>query len=58
MFCVLEHILKNAAENYSVIPRMALILIKSETLTKRSLKGNRLKAGWDNEYLFQSAYHC
>jgi len=42
---------KNAAENYSVILRMALNLIKSEKSTKRSVKGKRLKAGWDNEYL-------
>jgi predicted transposase YbfD/YdcC len=42
---------RNAAENYSVLLRMALNLIKSETSTKRSVKGKRLKAGWDNEYL-------
>jgi len=35
---------KNAAENYSVILRMALNLIKSEKTTKRSVKGKRLKA--------------
>jgi predicted transposase YbfD/YdcC len=42
---------RNAAENYSVILRMALNLIKSEKSTKRSVKGKRLKAGWDNDYL-------
>jgi predicted transposase YbfD/YdcC len=42
---------RNAAENYSVILRMALNLIKNEKSTKRSVKGKRLKAGWDNEYL-------
>jgi len=42
---------RNAAENYSVILRMALNLIKSEKSTKRSVKGKRLKAGWSNEYL-------
>lgn len=42
---------RNAAENYSVILRMALNLVKNEKSTKRSVKGKRLKAGWDNEYL-------
>lgn len=42
---------RNAAENYSVVLRMALNLIKSENTTKRSVKGKRLKAGWDDEYL-------
>jgi predicted transposase YbfD/YdcC len=42
---------RNAAENYSVILRMALNLIKGEKSTKGSVKGKRLKAGWDNEYL-------
>jgi hypothetical protein len=30
---------------------MALNIIKNEKSTKRSVKGKRLKAGWDNEYL-------
>jgi len=42
---------RNAAENYSVILRMALNLIKNEKSTKRSVRTKRLKAGWDNEYL-------
>jgi predicted transposase YbfD/YdcC len=42
---------RNAAENYSVILRMALNLLKNEKTAKRSIKGKRLKAGWDNEYL-------
>jgi predicted transposase YbfD/YdcC len=42
---------RNAAENYSVVLRMALNLVKSENSTKRSVKGKRLKAGWDDEYL-------
>jgi predicted transposase YbfD/YdcC len=44
---------RNAAENYSVILRMALNIIKNEKSTKRSVKGKRLKAGWDNEYLMK-----
>lgn len=42
---------RNAAENYSVITRMALNIIKNEKTSKRSVKGKRLKAGWDNSYL-------
>lgn len=41
----------NAAENFSVILRMALNLVKNETSKKRSVRGKRLKAGWDNDYL-------
>jgi predicted transposase YbfD/YdcC len=44
---------RNAAENYSVILRMALNIIKNEKSTRRSVKGKRLKAGWDNEYLMK-----
>lgn len=42
---------RNAAENYSVILRMALNLIKNEKSTKNSVKTKRMMAGWDNEYL-------
>lgn len=42
---------RNAAENYSVILRLALNLVKNEKSTKRSIRTKRLKAGWDNEYL-------
>jgi predicted transposase YbfD/YdcC len=41
----------NAAENFSIICRIALNLIKNETTKKRSIKGKRLIAGWDNDYL-------
>ena len=42
---------RNAAENYSVVLRMALNLVKNDKTTKRSVKGKRLKAGWNDEYL-------
>jgi len=42
---------RNAAENYSVILRMALNLVANEKSTKNSVKTKRMKAGWDNEYL-------
>jgi hypothetical protein len=42
-----------AAQNFSVINRIALNLIKNETNKKRSVKGKRLDAGWDNDYLLK-----
>jgi len=41
----------HAAQNFSVISRIALNLLKNETASKRGIKGKRLKAGWDDKYL-------
>jgi predicted transposase YbfD/YdcC len=43
----------NAAENFSIICRIALNMVKNETSKKRSVKGKRLDAGWDNDYLLK-----
>ena len=43
----------NAAQNMAVLRHMALNLLKREQSTKRSLRGKRLKAGWDEHYLAQ-----
>jgi predicted transposase YbfD/YdcC len=40
-----------AAKNFSVLNRIALNMLKNDTATKRSIKGKRLKAGWDEGYL-------
>lgn len=41
----------NAAQNYSVILKIALNLMKNETSVKQGIRGKRLKAAWDNKYL-------
>lgn len=43
----------NAAQNFSLINRIALNLLKNEKSAKVGVKGKRLKAGWDNEYLLK-----
>ena len=43
----------NGAENFSVLRRMALNLLKSDKTTKRSLAGKRKDAAWDNDYLLK-----
>jgi predicted transposase YbfD/YdcC len=41
----------HAAQNFSLLNRIALNLLKNEKLSKRSVKGKRLKAGWNTQYL-------
>jgi predicted transposase YbfD/YdcC len=41
----------NSPENFAVLRHIALNLIRQEKSSKRSIKGRRLKAGWDNSYL-------
>jgi predicted transposase YbfD/YdcC len=43
----------NAAQNMATLRHMALNLLKQEQSTKRSMRGKRLKAGWDEDYLAQ-----
>jgi len=43
----------NAAQNFSLITRIALNLLKQNKTSKLGMKGKRLKAGWDNAYLLQ-----
>ena len=41
----------NAAQNFSILGKMALNLLKKDTKTKQGIKGKRLKAAYDNNYL-------
>ena len=41
----------NAAENFSMVNKAALSILKNDTTKKSSLKRKRLKAGWNNKYL-------
>ena len=41
----------HAAQNFSVLNRIALNLLKQDKSSKRGIHGKRLKAGWDNDYL-------
>lgn len=41
----------HAAENFALINRIALNLLKADKQSKISMKNKRHKAGWDNDYL-------
>ncbi len=43
----------HAAENFTLLRKIALNLLKNETTAKIGVKGRRLKAGWDQEYLLK-----
>lgn len=42
---------RNAAANLSVIRKIAINLIKTDSARKGSIKGKRKAAGWDNDYM-------
>jgi predicted transposase YbfD/YdcC len=42
-----------SAQNFSMINRITLNLMKNEPFKKRSVKGKRLDAGWNNDYLLK-----
>jgi predicted transposase YbfD/YdcC len=43
----------NAAENFSRVRRIALMLLKQEKTAKTGIAGKRLRAGWDRDYLLK-----
>jgi len=44
---------KNAAQNYSILLKIALNLLKNEKTEKQGIAGKRLKAGWNEDYLLK-----
>jgi predicted transposase YbfD/YdcC len=40
-------------QNFAVLRHIALNLLKQETTSKRSVKGKRLQAAWNNDYLLK-----
>jgi predicted transposase YbfD/YdcC len=44
---------ENAPENFGLLRRLALCLLKKEATSKRSIRGRRLRASWDDGYLLQ-----
>lgn len=42
---------ENGAENFAILRRMALSLLKQDTTKKLGIKNKRLLAGWDQKYL-------
>lgn len=42
---------QNAAQNFSLITKIALNILKNDKSSKSGVKGKRLKAGWSNRYL-------
>ena len=43
----------HAAENFTLLRKIAMNLLKNDTSTKIGVKGKRLKAGWDEEYFLK-----
>lgn len=43
----------NAAQNYSILLKIALNLLKNEKTEKQGIQGKRLKAAWNEEYLIK-----
>lgn len=46
----------DGAENFSVLRRIALNLLKKEKTDKTGVETKRLRAGWDNNYLKKVIY--
>ncbi len=47
-----------AAENLSLLRKMALNMLRQDKTTKLGIKNKRLKAGWDEQYLINLLNNC
>ncbi|MCF6349336.1 MAG: ISAs1 family transposase, partial [Flavobacteriaceae bacterium] len=43
----------NTAQNFSILNKIALNKLKNEKTEKQGVKGKRLRAAWDNNYLLK-----
>lgn len=43
----------NSAQNFSILNKIALNLLKNEKTEKQGVKGKRLRAAWDNDYMLK-----
>lgn len=43
----------NSAQNFSMLSKISLNLLKNEKTEKQGVKGKRLRAAWDNQYLLK-----
>lgn len=46
----------NAAENFSIITKIAINLLKNNVIKKTSIKNKRLLCGWDTDYLAKTVF--
>jgi hypothetical protein len=44
---------EHAAQNLAVVRRLALYLLRQDTSATVGIKAKRLKAGWDEDYLWK-----
>ena len=44
---------KHSAQNFAIVRKIVLNLLKQEDSKKLSLRTKRLKAGWDNNFLLK-----
>ena len=47
----------HSAQNFAILRRIALNLLKQDKATKLDIKNKRLKAAWNRDYLFMLLSH-